>query len=182
MVGAFTPTGQERAGRQRQRHSALKTSASADGQRRLAHGSTDDCSMPSDLGTSRRFRKRSPPSRQESCLIVRAGSSASLSALLEEPDCAYIQRYPRCNRVNCQLLLPFRERCLFFRAKTPHPSLKPLPAGEGEGAEARRGITSRTKSLMERIAWAWLRPPHWKNTTQVRSSWWRVQFPLGIPH
>src|SRR5439155_22872442 len=40
-----------------------------------------------------------------------AGNSVGLRASLKRSDCAYIQRYPRCNQANCQLLLPFRQRC-----------------------------------------------------------------------
>ena len=51
-------------------------------------------------------------------------NSASLRAVLEWLDCAHIRRYPRCNRANCQLLLPFRERCQFYRCFWYHLTLQ----------------------------------------------------------
>ncbi len=145
MVGAFNPAREERGGRHRQRRPAIKTSASTDGQRRLAHGSTGDCSRPSGLGTYRRFRQRFATSGHESCLIVGAENSASLRALLEGSDCAYMQQYPRCDPANCQLLLAFRERCpkihllvhSLLPLSLPKPPL-PMPSPPGKP----RGFTS----------------------------------------
>ena len=61
VVGAFTPTGQHRAGRLRPWHCALKTAASPGAQQRWVYGSTGDGSRPGHRRPYRCFREPSPP-------------------------------------------------------------------------------------------------------------------------
>ena len=117
MVGAVKPTGQEGGGRQRPPRPVLETAASTKGQPRWAHGSTGAFSRPRARGAYPCVRNRSPTRRRESGLSRRAGNIASLSPWLKGPDYAYSPRHPRCNRTNCQLLLPFFERCPFYHSK-----------------------------------------------------------------
>ena len=71
--------------------------------------------------------------------FIWAGNAASLRTVIEGPDCAYIQRYPWCNRANCQLLLPFRERCPFFFFKVL-PGEHPCRRSGGSHGHPRPGL------------------------------------------
>ncbi len=46
------------------------------------------------------------------------------------------------------------------------PGRAPLPVRRRRAASAYRGITSVANSSMDRMAWSWLRSPHWKEQTK----------------